>query len=428
IDSANASSEQLTTLLSAASKDDDRAAQSTAYLQERLRLAARMLKAFQAQIAKTDSSISMLAGHEERVLQIVNSIDSRAAELSACVDATSQRLETLQQERLAEMQRRLDEHQAALDQRLMSAINDAEASFRDRLASVSRLTESTVESLSRQIDESTRTLRTQVDQAVQSATARIDQHASTRQEELTRLNSHVAEALPRANAILAVVENAQTRVNVLTQQIDEAGIQSQAVRQETLKTIAQCAETRAALDHDLTEAASRIDITTARAQELRNSVQSIVNNATAGESELRQRLTEVHMAVRHIEKAEATSQRLASLLNHLAPWEKIIMRRSGENAGMPEPLAQLVDDAKHIVRDEMLRLSTSMRMLADRVEQAARNDRRETDRVHSDPATQAARAIIDDLTSPKSAAHTRPASITEVISSSLRDGTFIPSL
>lgn len=89
--------ENLSALAAKASEGEAQAAQAVVHLQDRLRLSAQMLKAFQSQIGRIDHSLEQLKAQERRAEAAEGKAQQRLTELNARIDAAladfTQRLE-----------------------------------------------------------------------------------------------------------------------------------------------------------------------------------------------------------------------------------------------------------------------------------------------------------------------------------------------
>lgn len=122
IEQARTIAEKLSTLATSASEGEAQAAQAVVHLQERLRLGAQMLKAFQSQIGRIDHSLEQLKAQERRAEAAEAKKQQRAIDMQSKIDAAlaefSQRLEQMMQAAMEKMNRMADERAAAIAARL----------------------------------------------------------------------------------------------------------------------------------------------------------------------------------------------------------------------------------------------------------------------------------------------------------------------
>lgn len=124
-----------------ATQAEAKAAKAALHLQERLRLSARMLKAFQSQIGRVETSVGRLQNHEDKVHEAIAVIQQHASGLDARCDAAmvqfEQRLQAGADAALRTFDERLSERTQALcdiQQRIASSQAQLE-SIEQRLGS-----------------------------------------------------------------------------------------------------------------------------------------------------------------------------------------------------------------------------------------------------------------------------------------------------
>lgn len=119
IEVAATTADALNRRLHEASEGENRAAAASVQLQEQLRLGARMLKAFQSQIARVENTLEGQRAYEQQVASTQEKIEQCFAGIESCVDKTVESVAY----RLAEQAKlaieRFDEGVAARQQRLM---------------------------------------------------------------------------------------------------------------------------------------------------------------------------------------------------------------------------------------------------------------------------------------------------------------------
>ena len=124
IEQAGAIIERLSALAANASTGEAQAAQAVVHLQDRLRLGAQMIQAFQSQIGRIDHSLESLKAQERRAEAAEKLAQQRLAELNARIDATladfTQRVEHVMHAAQEKMNRMVDERAAASAARSLS--------------------------------------------------------------------------------------------------------------------------------------------------------------------------------------------------------------------------------------------------------------------------------------------------------------------
>jgi chromosome segregation ATPase len=130
IDEANASGSHLQALMERARRRDAGSAQASVRLQERLRLGAKMLCAFQAQIDRVEETIAVLRAQQgesetaqRALLEQLAALERRVEGLAAMAERATGRSSDLQalSHRAARANQRLSRTLAALDRRSQAA-------------------------------------------------------------------------------------------------------------------------------------------------------------------------------------------------------------------------------------------------------------------------------------------------------------------
>ena len=124
IEQARVIIERLSALATNASAAEAQAAQAVVHLQDRLRLGAQMIKAFQSQIGRIDHSLESFKVQERRAEAAESLAQQRLAELNARIDATfgdfTQRVEHMMHAAQEKLNRMVDERAAESAARSLS--------------------------------------------------------------------------------------------------------------------------------------------------------------------------------------------------------------------------------------------------------------------------------------------------------------------
>lgn len=292
----------------ASAKQDQ--AKSTEQLQERLRLSARMLKAFQSQIVRTEGAIEGLTTHEEKVHAVEHhaeqAADAAQHRIDAAMDAAMERLNQRLEERIATALERLDREIDARAERVrrIAAEVDALAPAADRLTEVAEQAEITVVSMSHRV-----------------ATLAVD-----------------------------LAERGET----IEQLIDRAGASTKQ------------------LDENLRSSVEQIDQFVERSGRVADHLESACERGESERAEILQQIEAAHVASRELVIDVQACEALETLLEQLKPWEAFVLDRderhdagSDNEADLPEPAARLVGELRQRLDHDLAEFSAVLAHVAE---------------------------------------------------------------
>ncbi len=193
---------QLAAVIAQGREGEAKAAKAVVHLHERLRLGAKMLKAFQTQISRVEAGLATLRSHEAQVRSAGKHIDEKYAAFEASVEATLTRTVARLDEAAQQAIDRFEQHVAArereliaLEERIASGIARVDAlhqaidAMEAQAAEAVNKSDAALQRLEGKINEAAE-LQRQCDEAVRmlarellDAAGAIDQ-ISTRSEEI----------------------------------------------------------------------------------------------------------------------------------------------------------------------------------------------------------------------------------------------------
>ncbi|MHC5024207.1 MAG: hypothetical protein ACYTGG_09900 [Planctomycetota bacterium] len=310
VDESRAASSQLVAQLGEIRNLEGLSSDASVQLQERLRLGARMLKAFQTQISRVEAAVaefdqrsSRLDTVQQRIDAALNSLESRANDV---IDRARDRLEQTSSDGVQRLRAELEPMQQRLEATL-HGLQDADTRARD-----------------------------------------LDQRVESSEVEMAALAARLGESNETVDRSLAAVAEA----------------------------VGDCEETRGRLSDDLARAAGGIEQACQRGGGLAEELGAIIDRARAAGAGLDERLDRVAAAQRELDGIGSTCARLDGLLERLGPWRPLLLGPGRD--GLPEPVARLVDDLKVGVTRDLGRLATTMRSVADRVDELSGGPRATT--------------------------------------------------
>jgi len=331
LDEAGGSSERLRKLIEQ-SRDGDRwAGKASIHLQERLRLSARMLKAFQAQIARVDEAVERMGQKQQALETARESMDESLVEfehhLSATLEKYEKRIGEAADRAIERYDRHLDRH-------------------RDRLADIDAHLD----------DAGARAATTLgVAEEVEVSVTRLAHRTA---ENAAAIEARRAESMIQANQAAGQLAAASSEAREAVES-REAAVAALIERCEGMT--ARLAETLEAGDHQVEEAA-------VRCRGLRCALEAKLDQCREAERHFERRLESINAALASLDERARDCDALRQLAARLAPWEKVLIRQQGPQAGLPEAVAAMVDELRGGLGRDLGRLSKTMADLAGRID------------------------------------------------------------
>lgn len=334
-------------------------------LQERLRVGARMLTAFQSQIERTETAISEA---EDRV------------EAAAALDvAKDEALEAIVKARKAETVRVKQDLAAALDA-ARTAI-DERARRRDRPAvEVQQIVEQVEEHIAaalRRIDghvdqrmpdvPSQESIDLRVERSVQGATSRFDRHAAQVRGELETQARAAGELRGQIAATSERVEATEMKADELSARVDETARAMKTEVEEARALARRCLDVRSGLASELRKVVTGMEDVAGRGERMRIDVEEQLDRFEQLRDQVTESLSNLETVVRRVDRVEGTVERLERLADRLAPWQDLLCSGDLTADGLPRPAAELVDRLQSGIGRDVDSLSRTMQEMAERM-------------------------------------------------------------
>lgn len=280
---------------------------STEQLQERLRLSARMLKAFQSQIARTESAIAELTSQEEkshaieqRVDEAVNSAQQR---IDAAVDAALERLEQRLHERIA------------------------------------------------------------------SALQEMDREIEERAEPARRVMEEIEAITPAAERLTEIAEQAECTVASMSHRVATLAVDL-AERTDTVEPLIARTEAAAMqLDEQVQQTEQYVDALAERGKQVTERIESACEQSAVAGDELSKQIESAQFASRELAIDVEACEALETLLEQLKPWEAFVLDQDERHAtdanALPEPAARLVEELRQRLDQDLAEFSSVLAHVAE---------------------------------------------------------------
>ena len=437
IEQANGATQLLRDEFEQADGAKGQATKASAGLHERLRVSARMLKAFQSQIDLVQERIGQLtaAGKEaqeasSRLEGLAEKFESRVTDAAAMferqVDETFQsRIKRFEEElakreqavanvseRVAEAQGRVNDLLTDTERRVDALLDRTEGKVQPIVTDAQQQVEALLSEVRGGVETVTGNAKKAVSGLIKSAQGRIESletDAAQRAESVvtqtqrsvdsihktvsgllkgakSRIESletdakrcaakAVAETQRSVDSIAKVAEGAEKSAADAVMKSTAATEKIEKAASETSQIIAQVNHARKLLGEDLLKAAERIDQLSARSEKICRSVRG-------GQEELESAARRLSEAVAHVNDADKkrrqlkqTCDTLAPLLEQLRPWESLFESTAGEEGVGAHPIIRLLDEMRSGLGEDAARLSGTMRHMAARLDDLLRLNR-----------------------------------------------------
>jgi len=335
LDEAGIAIDRLETRIEAAGSREDAPSAAAAQLQERLRLSAQMLKAFQGQIDRVQSAITEIderrQGLDDTAADVARTIESRGSgavtEIETAATAAIEGFEKRWGEDAA-AQERIEAFESQLESRAAAAITRFEL---------------------------------QIEAHEAERLARIE----TAGERLTGLEQRVA-------AMEQTVETAEVTVAALGQRVGETGRQASAHLEHAETATSRCGEMIESLDDAVDAASEQVEQLTSQGERLTAAVRERMDRGNIAERRLAGRVAEAERALARIEpttdRCDTLRADLDRIIDRLGPWEKLLVDAECDEDGTPRPVTQMLERLREGIGHDVAQLATTLRTLVTRIE------------------------------------------------------------
>ena len=394
IEQANGAAQLLRDEFDQASEAKGQASKASAGLHERLRVSARMLKAFQSQIDLVQERITHLTTARKEAQSVSDSLHGLAEKFESRVADAAAIFESQIDETLQSRLRRFDE-QMTEREKAVADVSDRIARTESRVAELVTQTERRVESVVDSAEGQVRPLVTEAKQQVESLMAEvrgsIQTVAGNAKEAVSGLmkgtqgriealqtdaqrhaKATVAETQRCVDAIAEVVEGAEKNAASAALKSAKATEKIDNATTETSQIIAQVKQARKLLGDDLLDATERIDQLSSKSDKIGRAVRSGQEKLESAARKLAQAVASVRDADKKRKQLNQTCVTLVPLLEQLKPWESLFELTAGEQNVGAHPIVRLLDEMRSGLGEDAAQLSTTMRHMAARLDDLLR--------------------------------------------------------
>lgn len=339
---ASVASSRLTNLIEQTSDSDAWANKASVHLQERLRLSARMLKAFQTQVDRVEGALERAGSREEELAKTDEVMNEAYEKFENHICSTIERYERRMKEITDRSIERFDRHIA--DQR-------------DDLERIEKQTAEAMKS-----SESAMKIAEEVESEVSGVAIRVSENMRAmdlKAGEVRELNARIIDELSQT------AETHHHRVQQTVGDLDETIEKGTAGVRELL---GKCDEASKLLVIDLADSRREIEESAVRCRGIRCALETKLDQCRDAETAFQKKLEETTELVSSLEIDARTYEKLQKVLDRLEPWKNLLLRETGDQAGLPEPVAHMVDQLREGVGRDMSRISQTLTDIVGRIE------------------------------------------------------------
>jgi chromosome segregation ATPase len=335
LDEAGNAVDRLESRIEAAERREDAPSSAAAQLQERLRLSAQMLKAFQSQIDRVQTVITEIVerrlGLDDTAVALVRTIDSRRAGAVTEIEVTA-----------------------------AAAVESFEKRWSDDAAGQARLAAFETQ------------LESRAEAVITRFQSRIETHESERLARMEDASERLAGLEQRVAAMEQTVETAEVTVAALGHRVGEAGRLASAHLENAESATAHCGEMIDSLNDTVDAASEQVEQLTSQGERLTAAVRERMDRGDVAERRLAGRVTEAERALGQIEptadRCDTLRADLDRIIDRLGPWEKLLVDAECDENGTPRPVTQMLDHLREGIGHDVAQLGSTLRTLVARIE------------------------------------------------------------
>lgn len=334
-------------------------------LQERLRVGAKMLKAFQAQIDRAETVVTEAADRS----RVAETLETHLDDATRCIaEATREEADRVKRE----LATAIDAAREAIDERARRR-ERPEVEVRQIVETVDAHVTGKIGEVDAYFDARTPTLPTQetldlrVEQALAAAMERFDRHAAQRRAELDAQTAAFDQVQARVAAFAERLEATESRNESVQTRAEESARTIRGELEEAHGMARQCLDARNGLAAELRKAVAGSDELAARGERIRLDVDEQVTRYDRLQSHVSSSMGTIEEAVRRIDHAERIVGRLERLSERLAPWEGLLTSGPQTADGLPKSAVDLVEHLQSGLGRDIESISSTMRDMAERM-------------------------------------------------------------
>ena len=394
IDQASGAAEQLRDEFDQASEAKGQASNASEGLHERLRVSARMLKAFQSQIDLVQERITQLTTARKEAQAASDNLNGLAEKFESRVtDAAAifeDQIDETLQSRLKRFDKQLTEREQATAD-MSDRITRAEARVNELVTQTERRVESVVERAEGRVQPIVTDAKQQAESLLAEVRGSIETVAGNAKDAVSGLmkgaqgriealqadtkrhaKATVTEAQRSVDALVKVVEGAEINAADAAMKSAQATQKIDKAAADTSQIIAQVKHARKLLGDHLLEATDQIDQLSNKSDKICRSVRNGQDELESAARRLAQAVASVNDVDEKRKQLNQTCITLGPLLDQLKPWESLFQATDGEQTVGAHPIVRLLDEMRSGLGEDAARLTGTMRHMAARLDDLLR--------------------------------------------------------
>lgn len=364
LDEAERVSERLRASLDAARSGVHEPERVAGRLQERLRVGARMLQAFQNQIERAEAAVGRAA--EAGAVPGVEVIDDRIGSLRDEIAGEITRLRSdLEELRLEETRQDAAAADAVTD-RVDGIERRLEAGL-ERTAEAMRAQIRAEVVKQRPVITADAAITARIEDLLRAAESRLEERTGRAVREMADERARVEQAAEAARELSRRLETGEVNADEIASRIERSVRDAERRVEDAREEARRAAEIKAQLAASVREVDDRAQRTTVAAERRLEAVGEAIDRSDVVERRLLELVDTIDDAARRIDGVGTTIARLESTLERLEPWKRLLCDAELTDDGLPRPAIDLVEHVRDGLGAEVVRIGTAMREMADRL-------------------------------------------------------------
>ncbi len=365
VDDADRARGELQQAVDSVRHEHEQPKQAAAQLQERLRLGARMLKAFQAQIERVESTMNDLGDQHQLVERERQQLFERLGEVEAtardAIDQLEEKAVSIGDDSMKAFEKRLEDSAQRgpdpeeLNRTLNQQVDAAFTRFEELVARYDP-------AFLRETDADER-----IREMIAAAETHLDNYARQRRGEIDRHAEQLGDLHARTTEFIERLESAEVGAAAARHHAEDCSRQVRSDSDAARVIATQCVETKAALSTELRKAQTASDELATRQERLAETFDDQFVRGDALQKQLDRSLKSVDRATHDMDEVSSTCDRLESLLARLEPWQSLLCTAELDEEGLPRSATAMADQLRSGIGEDMQALADTLHGVANRV-------------------------------------------------------------
>ncbi len=340
-----------------------------------------MLKAFQSQITRVEHTIAGMAVQEQTLETSRQSLDESLEEFETHLCTMLEKFESRMTDITDRAISRFDQHVDTREEDLNRVEHQTSEAVRRAEASVKIVEESeeVIISLSRDAADAASKLDAQADAAknhIERGLEALNQLADSKVQEIEntiavashKMDERVVTAKDHVERELSTLkEITDSRIQEFVNAVADAENRFEKRSTEAKELIYLCDDASMKLATEIQQTTENLDEAAARCRGIRCSLEEKLDQSRHAEQMFQKRFEDITELVTSLEVDAKTYENLQTVLDRLEPWKNLVMRETGESAGLPEPLARSIEELRDGIGRDMDGISKTMTEIARRI-------------------------------------------------------------